>query len=152
MVTHILNNIKENYDYYGVIFVCISASLVIIKYRLYLEDLEKNKKLENNYDLINYASEYLDRIFNTRNFFELNDDFLNNYYLYNFFLNFAKIIPQISSIFFDINYEENFIINEFFEFLKTNPTFSEFKEYRINKKIFFNITQSIKKNLFFMGM
>lgn len=116
----------------------------------YKENLEKNKILNNNNDFLEYIENHFPLLFEYDSYIMISDNFLDNYYVYNFFLNLANFIPQVSYIFYDISTENQLAVNEFFAFLRKCPSFDEFSSYKINKKVFFLIMQSIKKNLFFM--
>ena len=136
---------SEGNELYLILLVGLLCPIVLLHF--YLED-KKNKQmslvLNSNLELLEYAINNLDEVLYAESFINLPENLLKNPYFQNFLKNLIKLLPEHSQILFYFDLDSKNDVNLFFNFLKTNPSSLEISNYKINKKLIFQIISVIK--------
>lgn len=98
--------------------------------------------------LFAYSNIYLENIFFVDSYLQINKDFLLNKYLYHFIVNASDVIGNKSLLFFNLNSDEIYNLNSFFEKMDSCEDFTSFNKSTIQKKEIYSFIKSCRINLF----
>lgn len=140
--------IEDNSLYLILIGGFLSASVILHLYVENRKNIELNRELNNAEDFNSYILLNLEDIFTISSYYEIPDQLLKFFPFQHLMKQISLVYLESSQFLFYLDGDIRVEVNNFLNFLKTNPSYKEISDYKISKRALFNLIASIKRQIF----
>lgn len=140
--------IEDNSLYLILIGGFLSASVILHLYVENRKNIELNRELINAEDFNSYILLNLEDIFTISSYYEIPDQLLKFFPFQHLMKQISLVYLESSQFLFYLDGDIRVEVNNFLNFLKTNPSHKEISDYKISKRALFNLIASIKRQIF----